>query len=107
MQSNLDELEQVLGYRFSNRPLLSRAVTHSSSANEAQAAEISQTPEGQADNERLYILIGENGPGHARTFTVEVRVGKDMAASAEGPSKKAASHNAAFRVCQLLRGEVS
>src|SRR5207248_5272792 len=44
----------------------------------------------------LYMLIGENGPGHARTFTVEVRVGKDMAASAEGPSKKAASHNAAF-----------
>jgi ribonuclease-3 len=51
----------------------------------------------------LYFLMGENGPGHARTFTVEVRVGKDYTAGAEGSSKKAASHNAARKVCQLLR----
>jgi ribonuclease III len=234
MQSNLDELERALGHRFAHRPLLARAVTHSSSANEAHPI-----AEGQADNERLeflgdavlglltsewlfarfpdfsegqlsllknhlvsathllaaahklelgrylqlgrgeetaggrtkqrllvnafeavlaavyldggmdaargilvryalppdeelaelagagpphdfraelerlarerrlprplYFLIGENGPGHARTFNVEVRVGKDYAASAEGPSKKAASHNAALKVCELLR----
>ena len=234
MQSNLDELERALGYSFANRALLARAVTHSSSANEAQPA-----PTQPADNERLeflgdailglliseslfhrfegytegqlsllknhlvsathllavahtldlgrylqlgrgeetaggrtkqrllvnafeavlaavyldggvdaarqllmrcalppdedlaqlagsgpphdfraelerlardrklprplYFLMGENGPGHARTFTVEVRVGKDYVAGAEGSSKKAASHNAARKVCQLLR----
>lgn len=238
MQSNLDELERALGYTFRNRPLLARAVTHSSSANETQPV-AGQTEQAQADNERLeflgdailgllvseslfnrfegftegqlsllknhlvsathllavahqldlgrylqlgrgeetaggrtkqrllvnafeavlaavyldggmdaarglimrcalppdeelaqlagsgpphdfraelerlardrklarplYFLMAENGPGHARTFTVEVRVGKDFSATAEGTSKKTASHNAARKVCQLLR----
>src|SRR5580698_10082311 len=53
MPSNLDELERALGYRFTDRPLLARAVTHSSSANEAQPAGIQPTP---ADNERLEFL---------------------------------------------------
>jgi ribonuclease-3 len=50
----------------------------------------------------VYALVHENGPGHARVFTVEVRVGKDVA-TAEGSSKKAASHNAARAICDLLR----
>jgi ribonuclease-3 len=50
-----------------------------------------------------YRLVGENGPGHARTFLVEVRLGPEMAASAEGTSKKTASHNAARRICEMLR----
>ena len=52
----------------------------------------------------LYSVMGENGPGHARTFTVEVRVGKEYVSTAEGSSKKAASHHAARNVCQLIRG---
>lgn len=51
----------------------------------------------------LYFLLGESGPGHARAFTVEVRAGKDYIAVAEGSSKKAASHNAARKVCELIR----
>jgi dsRNA-specific ribonuclease len=47
--------------------------------------------------------LSENGPGHSRTFTVEVRVGKNYTAAAEGSSKKAASHNAARKVCELIR----
>jgi ribonuclease-3 len=237
MQSNLEELEQALGHRFTDRALLVRAVTHSSSANETQSPE---TRLAAADNERLeflgdavlgwlvsdwlfvrfqdftegqlsvvknhlvsaahllevahrldlgrylqlgkgeetaggrskqrllvnafeavfaavyldggadaarsllprylipdddvmarwagagppqdfradlerlardrqlprpvYAVLQENGPGHARIFTVEVRVGKD-AATAEGSSKKIASHNAARAICETLRGE--
>jgi ribonuclease-3 len=52
-----------------------------------------------------YQLVGESGPGHARTFLVEVRLGRDLAATAEGSSKKSASHNAARQVCELLRGD--
>ncbi len=52
----------------------------------------------------LYFMVGENGPGHARTFTVEVKVGKEFSAAGEGSSKKAASHAAARKVCELLRG---
>jgi ribonuclease-3 len=241
LQSNLDELERALGYRFTNRALLARAVTHSSSANETHLAGI-QPESAHADNERLeflgdavlgllvseslfsrfegftegqlsllknhlvsathllavahrlelgrylqlgrgeetaggrtkqrllvnafeavlaavyldggdggmdaardllercalppgeelariagsgpphdfraelerlardrklprplYSLRAESGPGHARTFTVEVRVGPHYIVDAEGPSKKAASHNAARRVCELIR----
>ncbi|HVY92590.1 MAG TPA: ribonuclease III [Bryobacteraceae bacterium] len=50
-----------------------------------------------------YQLVGESGPGHARTFIVEVRLGRDFIATAEGSSKKSASHNAARQVCELLR----
>lgn len=49
-----------------------------------------------------YQLVSEAGPGHARVFTVEVRIGKDLAISAEGPSKKAASHRAAQGACVRL-----
>lgn len=51
----------------------------------------------------LYFLVSENGPGHARTFVVEARAGREFSATAEGSSKKAASHNAARKVCELLK----
>ncbi|MDE3196594.1 MAG: ribonuclease III [Acidobacteriota bacterium] len=50
-----------------------------------------------------YQLLEESGPGHARTFRVEVRVGKGMAYTAEGSSKKAAAHNAAREICRQVR----
>src|SRR5580698_4580552 len=53
MPSNLDELERALGCRFTDRPLLARAVTHSSSANESQPAGVQPVA---ADNERLEFL---------------------------------------------------
>jgi len=49
-----------------------------------------------------YILLTEAGPGHARVFTVQVRVGRDLVMAADGPSKKAAAHNAARQVCSQL-----
>jgi ribonuclease-3 len=42
-----------------------------------------------------YALVREHGPEHAKTFTMEVRLGKDLAAQAEGRSKKEASQEAA------------
>jgi ribonuclease-3 len=50
-----------------------------------------------------YIPAGESGPGNARRYMIEVRAGKDFSAVAEGSSKKAASHNAARELCQILR----
>lgn len=50
-----------------------------------------------------YVLLGEGGPGHARIFVMEVRVGKDLAVTAEGSSKKVAAHNAAQEVCRILK----
>ncbi|HZL56394.1 MAG TPA: ribonuclease III [Bryobacteraceae bacterium] len=50
-----------------------------------------------------YQLIDESGPGHARTFTVEVRLGRDLVRCGAGSSKKAASHNAAREVCRSVK----
>ncbi len=42
-----------------------------------------------------YAIIQERGPEHAKTFTMEVRIGKDMLARADGVSKKEAGQRAA------------
>jgi ribonuclease-3 len=49
-----------------------------------------------------YIIAAEDGPEHSKTFTVEVRVGKDWVARAQGPSKKSAGQKAAQQVLQQL-----
>jgi ribonuclease-3 len=49
-----------------------------------------------------YVILKENGPEHAKTFTIEVRVGKDWMAQAEGYSKKNAAQNAARIVFEQL-----
>ncbi len=50
-----------------------------------------------------YSIIEERGPEHAKTFLVEVRVGRDWSSRAEGLSKKSASQKAAQRVLEQLK----
>ncbi len=42
-----------------------------------------------------YLVVEERGPQHLKTFIVEVRVGADFSARAEGPNKKSAAQDAA------------
>jgi len=49
-----------------------------------------------------YFIVGEEGPEHSKTFTVEVRVGKEWIGQAQGLSKKAAGQKAAGSVLQQL-----
>jgi len=49
-----------------------------------------------------YFIVAEDGPEHSKTFTVEVRVGKDWTGQAQGFSKKAAGQKAAEGVLQQL-----
>ncbi len=51
----------------------------------------------------VYSVVNETGPAHARTFSVTVRVGRDLSVTAEGGSKKSASHNAARLLCARFR----
>ena len=48
-KNDVEQLEQVIGYRFSDRSMLRQALSHSSYANEHRA-------EGAGDNERLEFL---------------------------------------------------
>jgi len=52
--------------------------------------------------EPSYATVGSSGPEHAKVFTVEVRVGDRLQASAEGSSKKAASQYAAQALLEHL-----
>jgi ribonuclease-3 len=49
-----------------------------------------------------YFIVGEEGPEHLKTFTVEVRLGKDLVSQAQGLSKKAAGQKAAQQILQHL-----
>ena len=49
-----------------------------------------------------YFIVAEEGPEHSKTFTVEVRVGKDWTGQAQGLSKKSAGQKAAEGVLQQL-----
>ena len=49
-----------------------------------------------------YFIVGEEGPEHSKTFTVEVRIGKDWTGQARGLSNKAAGQKAAESVLQQL-----
>ncbi len=52
-----------------------------------------------------YTIVKECGPEHSKTFTVEVRVGKELTGQGEGASKKMAAQRAARQVYQRLREE--
>jgi ribonuclease-3 len=49
-----------------------------------------------------YSIIRERGPEHAKTFTVEVRAGKEWTGQAEGRTKKVAAQRAARGVYERL-----
>jgi len=49
-----------------------------------------------------YVVVSEDGPEHSKTFTVEVRLGKDWSSQAQGQSKKSAGQKAAQQVLQQL-----
>jgi ribonuclease III len=49
-----------------------------------------------------YVIVGEDGPEHSKTFTVEVRLGKEWVSHAQGHSKKSAGQKAAQQVLQKL-----
>jgi ribonuclease III len=55
--------------------------------------------------EPRYTLASEKGPEHSKTFTVEVKVGKEVHGQAEGRTKKMAAQRAARVVYERLLGE--
>jgi ribonuclease III len=53
-----------------------------------------------------YSIVKERGPEHSKTFTMEVRVGRDWVGQAEGVTKKAAAQKAAREVYQRMVGPI-
>ena len=57
------------------------------------------------EQEIHYVIIGEEGPDHAKRFIVEVRIGEKTAGSGKGSTKKAAEQEAAYRAIIALKGK--
>ena len=57
----------------------------------------------RASCRRPVIHRSERGPEHAKTFTIEARVGRDWAGQAEGCSKKSAARSASRDVLAKLK----
>ncbi len=49
-----------------------------------------------------YVVVDEDGPEHSKTFTVEVRLGKEWVSQAQGQSKKSAGQKAAQQILEQL-----
>ena len=54
-----------------------------------------------------YVIVHERGPEHAKTFTVEARVGREWVGQAEGNTKKSAAQRAARDVYERLQASPS
>src|SRR5262249_22732408 len=49
-----------------------------------------------------YAVVREYGPEHSKTFTVEVRIGKEWTSQGDGLSKKSAAQSAAREVYERM-----
>ncbi|HYP09628.1 MAG TPA: ribonuclease III [Bryobacteraceae bacterium] len=54
-----------------------------------------------------YVIVEETGPGHAKTFLVEARIGTAYRRQGSGPSKKAAAQNAAKAILEEMDAAVT
>ncbi len=50
-----------------------------------------------------YVIVRERGPEHSKTFTVEVRVGREWIGQADGFTKKSAAQKAARDVYERMQ----
>lgn len=50
----------------------------------------------------VYKIVGETGPAHNKTFTVEVSFKGEVIAQGAGKSKKEAEQHAAYHACKIL-----
>lgn len=50
----------------------------------------------------IYKIVGETGPAHNKTFTVEVSFKGEVIAQGAGKSKKEAEQHAAYHACKIL-----
>lgn len=101
-----DSLEAVFGAIYVDggleaarsviEPLLSREMEQTEDWDRRDPkTRLQELLQAEGDPVPRYVLIDERGPDHAKTFTVECRVGGGAIGVGSGPSKKAAEQEAA------------
>ncbi len=86
---------RVIGALHASENAAEAAVTDYKSALQEMAQTLKLPPP-------RYVIVAENGPEHSKTFTVEVRLGKEWVSQAQGLSKKSAGQRAAQQILQQL-----
>ena len=62
----------------------------------------------QGEHEQLtYVLLGETGPDHDKTFEVGVLIGRREISTGKGRTKKAAEQEAAYKALLVLKKETN
>ena len=94
--------------QFINQAILA-SISDLSSIDAAQPQDYKNVLQEQAQALRLpapqYAIISTNGPEHAKSFTVEARIGPNLVSRAQGSSKKAAGQSAAKALLDQLTAE--
>ena len=59
------------------------------------------------EEEIQYVMVGEEGPDHAKRFIVDLKIGEKTMGTGRGSTKKAAEQEAAYRAIIGLKGKTS
>jgi len=89
------------------RRFVSRSILEGMEGRELQTedykSELQELLQGRHFPQARYVVVRERGPEHSKVFTVQVRIGSEWLAEAEGDSKKAAQQAAAQIALVKLR----
>ena len=84
-------------------PIIKNAISNGESMLHADAKtelqQLTQISDGATPN---YVIVGESGPDHAKTFEVEVRLNSNVIGHGKGRSKREAEQNAAREALKLF-----
>ena len=82
-------------------PFLKKAAMQEPSFSDYKTA-LQEIIQKNPDEHLTYILVGESGPDHCKSFEVEVRLNSNIIGSGVGASKKAAEQDAARKALELM-----
>ena len=84
-------------------PIIIEAIAHGDSMLHSDAkTELQQLTQISDGATPTYIIVGESGPDHAKTFEVEVRLNSNVIGHGMGRSKREAEQNAAREALKLF-----
>ncbi|OLA81048.1 MAG: ribonuclease III [Roseburia sp. 40_7] len=66
---------------------------------------LQEVVQGHYEESLNYKLIGESGPDHDKSFSVEVRIGEKVIGTGTGHTKKAAEQEAAYQALLILKAD--
>lgn len=96
-ENGIDEIRRFLVPIIKDAISKGESMLHSDAKTELQ--QLTQVSDGATPT---YVIIGESGPDHAKTFEVEVRLNSNVIGHGNGRSKREAEQNAAREALKLF-----